>query len=274
MTHHSLLLSQFEQLNHPLSVHFHSNAIFNQFQIVPKEVKDRNEADTDADSRCSESDRRPSSDDGAMLSAATMQQPNRQTRRELPRIVTNGTLNRAGAAGKRRLPERSLPPAPEPVHAYPPGVRLFRSNLPRPAPMVHHHQQFAQSRVPLPPVPELDRSDHERESISPIPEQRNLRPIPPKPKALPSPLVTPIQPAERHLPKPRRMTSRSAELPPIPTAAAQNRNFPERNFFGRSTSGPTLHQVLNRINRRFLILLNTAMKPKLSVENFDPFLRL
>jgi hypothetical protein len=50
--------------------------------------------------------------------------------------------------------------------------------------------QFAQSRVPLPPVPELDRSDHERESMSPVPESRNLRP---KPKSLPSPLVTPIQ---------------------------------------------------------------------------------
>ena len=43
--------------------------------------------------------------------------------------------------------------------------RLYRSNLPRPSPM----NQFAQGRVPLPPVPELERSDHERESISPIP---------------------------------------------------------------------------------------------------------
>jgi len=121
-----------------------------------------------------------------MLSAATLmqqqqhhQQQQRHTRRELPRIATNGTLTRPGAAGKRRLPDRTLPPAPEPVHAFPPpGVRLFRSNLPRPAPMVHHHQQFAQGRVPLPPVPELDRSDHERESMSPVPEQRNLRPNP------------------------------------------------------------------------------------------------
>ena len=106
--------------------------------------------------------------------------------------------------------------------------------------MVHHHQQFAQGRVPLPPVPELDRSDHERESISPIPEQRNMRPILPKPKALPSPLVTPIQPAERHLPKPRRIPSRSAELPMPPVA--QNRStIQDRNFYGRN--GPALHQV-------------------------------
>jgi hypothetical protein len=218
---------------------------------VPKEVKDRNEAlDTDADSRCSESDRRPSSDDGGamMLSAATLmqqQQQQRHTRRELPRIATNGTLTRPGAAGKRRLPDRTLPPAPEPVHAFPPpGVRLFRSNLPRPAPMVHHHQQFAQGRVPLPPVPELDRSDHERESMSPVPEQRNIRPNPPKPKALPSPLVTPIQPAERHLPKPRRISSRAAELPMLPPMA-QTRTLPQdRNFYGRSnTNGPTLHKV-------------------------------
>ena len=83
---------------------------------MPKEAKDRNEApDTDAESRCSEPEQRPSSDEGPMmlLSAATMmqqqqqqqyqqqqqqqqQQPNRQTRRELPRIATNGTLTRPG----------------------------------------------------------------------------------------------------------------------------------------------------------------------------------
>ena len=145
------------------------------------------------DSRNVELDRRPIPDD-AIISAATLHQT--KPRRELPRIATNGTLTRPGtgnAAGKRRLPqpERSLPVAPpEQVHAYPPpGVRLFRSNLPRPAPVVHH---FAQSRVPLPPVPELDRSDAERESMSPVPpEHRNLRLNAPKPKSLPSPLVTP-----------------------------------------------------------------------------------
>ena len=82
---------------------------------MPKEAKDRTEApDTDVESRCSEPEQRPSSDEGPMmlLSAATMmqqqqqyqqqqqqyqqQQPNRQTRRELPRIATNGTLTRPG----------------------------------------------------------------------------------------------------------------------------------------------------------------------------------
>lgn len=169
------------------------------FQIVPKEVKDRN-VDSEMHEPENRSgvemdrDRRPMMSDDAIVSAATLHQT--KPRRELPRIATNGTLTRPGngsgnPAGKRRLPERSLPVAPpEQVHGYPPpGVRLFRSNLPRPAPVVH---QFAQSRVPLPPVPELDRSDAERESMSPVPpEPRNLRLNAPKPKSLPSPLVTP-----------------------------------------------------------------------------------
>ena len=167
--------------------------------------------------------------------------------RTVPQISCRTALSRRPWPRQSDCRAAALPAAPEPVHAYPPGVRLFRSNLPRPAPMVHHHQQFAQGRVPLPPVPELDRSDHERESISPIPEQRNMRPILPKPKALPSPLVTPIQPAERHLPKPRRIPSRSAELP-MPPVAQNRTTIQDRNFYGRN--GPALHQVTCRNNCR------------------------
>lgn len=161
-------------------------------------------------------------------------------------------MTRAGTGNgvaKRRLPERSLPVAPpEQVHAYPPpGVRLFRSNLPRPAPVVH---QFAQSRVPLPPVPELDRSDHERESMSPVPEQRNLRPSPPKPKSLPSPLVTPIQPSERHHAKPRRAVPRSSADLTTP-----NSNVTQ-NFYQSNNNVPRLHQVRNRRrqNRLYIVI--------------------
>ena len=132
------------------------------------------------------------------------------------------------------------------------GQRLFRSNLPRPAPIHNYGHQGVRS-VPLPPVPELDRSDHERESMSPIPEsppQQQARHNAPlnlqnnnhlhynqsngnsnryqpqhlgKLRQLPSPLTTPIQPAEKIIqPRPRRFggTSggeRHAELPQIPT---------------------------------------------------------
>ena len=140
--------------------------------------------------------------------------------------------------------------------------RLFRSNLPRPAPIHNFGHQSGRS-VPLPPVPELDRSDHERESLSPVPEasqhepntvhQPTLRPNQQpsminhqnhnhlhynnsngnsnryqpqhlsKLRPLPSPLTTPIQPAERIIqPRPRRFGGssggeRHAELPQIPT---------------------------------------------------------
>ena len=133
------------------------------------------------------------------------------------------------------------------------GQRLFRSNLPRPAPIHNYGHQGGRS-VPLPPVPELDRSDHERESMSPVPEslqqQLSVLKAPStnlqnnnhlhynqsngnsnryqpqhlsKLRPLPSPLTTPIQPAERIIqPRPRRFggTSggeRHAELPQIPT---------------------------------------------------------
>ena len=114
----------------------------------------------------------------------------RTTRRELPRIVTNGTLGRPSSMNShqsyptknRRLPDRSHfqtnnHPAQEPPAAAPqlqnipsryfqPQQRIYRSNLPRPAP-IHHFGPAG--RVPLPPVPELERSDHERESMSPTP---------------------------------------------------------------------------------------------------------
>ena len=95
-----------------------------------------------------------------------------QQHRELPKTATNGALaattNRHHS--KRKLPdhhhhhqqqqEHQAATAPEPKPR-----PHFRSNLPRPS--------FPQGGrgVPLPPVPELDRSDHERESMSPVPEQ-------------------------------------------------------------------------------------------------------
>ena len=128
------------------------------------------------------------------------------------------------------------------------GQRLFRSNLPRPAP-THNYGLPTGRSVPLPPVPELDRSDHERESMSPVPEQlqKQSRQAPinhqnnnhllynnsngnsnryqpqhlNKLRPLPSPLTTPIQPADRIIqPRPRRFGGASGgerELPQIPT---------------------------------------------------------
>lgn len=172
----------------------------------------------------------------------------RSTRRELPRIVTNGTLGRPSSlnshqaypAKNRRLPDRSHfqnivaqepPSAPSVVQQPPPSSRYFqpqqriyRSNLPRPAP-IHHFGPAG--RVPLPPVPELERSDHERESMSPTPSSV------PSPRSstsgmtgsgnnatgsnshayrpLPSPLTTPVQPAiGRVQAKPRRGLLRNA----------------------------------------------------------------
>ena len=117
----------------------------------------------------------------------------RTTRRELPRIVTNGTLGRPSSMNShqsyptknRRLPDRSHfqtsnnhhpaqepPPTPQLQNVpsssryFQPQQRIYRSNLPRPAP-IHHFGPAG--RVPLPPVPELERSDHERESMSPTP---------------------------------------------------------------------------------------------------------
>ena len=107
----------------------------------------------------------------------------RPNRRELPRIVTNGTLGRNPQGGNnansqsyptksRRLPDRSHfqnnnSVAPDNQSRYfQPQQRIYRSNLPRPAP-IHHFGPAG--RVPLPPVPELERSDHERESMSPTP---------------------------------------------------------------------------------------------------------
>ena len=80
-------------------------------------------------------------------------------------------------------------------------------------------------RVPLPPVstlsifkmpfwrqilnlclkvPELDRSDHERESMSPQPQ----------PKQLPSPLTTPIRAEQQQLPIPRARRHTPMAAPP------------------------------------------------------------
>merc|ERR1712018_772573 len=158
----------------------------------------------------------------------------RPNRRELPRIVTNGTLGRPNSTisnpqtfptKTRRLPDRShfqniqnnnnsstaqqdssssTTSSNRYFHSHPhhqqQQQRIYRSNLPRPSP-IHH---FGPGRVPLPPVPELERSDHERESMSPTPSSSA-----PSPRSgsvasgsnghayrpLPSPLTTPIQPA-------------------------------------------------------------------------------
>ena len=168
----------------------------------------------------------------------------RPNRRELPRIVTNGTLGRGPPNSTisnpqtfptktRRLPDRShfqnsiqnnnnaqqdsssSSSSNRYFHSQThQQQRMYRSNLPRPAP-IHH---FGPGRVPLPPVPELERSDHERESMSPTPSSSA-----PSPRSgsvasgsgggngghayrpLPSPLTTPIQPAiGRVQAKPRR----------------------------------------------------------------------
>jgi hypothetical protein len=89
--------------------------------------------------------------------------------------------------------------------------RLYNSRTtgpPRPAPMSSHY-----GRVPLPPVPELDRSDHERESMSPQPHSRNQTSgRAHAPRALPSPLTTPVMQADlplmirQPIPRARRHT--------------------------------------------------------------------
>ena len=128
----------------------------------------------------------------------------RHTKRELPRIATNGTLGRPPihfnpqTAPKRKLPE-ARPIPPQPSHVPPPPEqhriyqqqRIYRSNLPRPAPIHQFGPSTTGGRVPLPPVPELDRSDHERESMSPTPSSVSS----PRFRPLPSPLTTPVQPA-------------------------------------------------------------------------------
>ena len=159
-------------------------------------------------------------------------------KRELPRIATNGSLS-GGPNGRlfnspvrRKLPER-VPPEPPSLATLPrmsngpssstlppaPGFntgtarRLYQrssSNLPRPAPQIQpqppqflpHHLP----RVPLPPVPELDRSDHERDSISPAPPQEtSKRPTmhPASSRPLPSPLTTPVK-SNMPIPRARR----------------------------------------------------------------------
>ncbi len=123
----------------------------------------------------------------------------RPTRRELPRIVTNGTLGRPQPQPpqKRKLPETRAAQDSrlqvQPAQAMPPVQRIYRSNLPRPAPI---HQFGPGGRVPLPPVPELERSDHERESMSPTPSSSSAMPSP-RFRPLPSPLTTPVQPSAR-----------------------------------------------------------------------------
>lgn len=140
----------------------------------------------------------------------------RQTRRELPRIATNGTLGRPQHQQKRKLPEakpaaEQYQPQPQQQQRLYQQQRIYRSNLPRPAPI---HQFGPGGRVPLPPVPELERSDHERESMSPTPSVPS-----PRFRPLPSPLTTPVQPAiGRGQAKPRRSNNSALSPSRIPSA--------------------------------------------------------
>ena len=143
--------------------------------------------------------------------------------RELPRVTSNGVSNRSNTQPRRRLPERTGPLHPllqtdfstlprMSVNSNNAGLiptfsgnlsrRGFRSNLPRPSPMGH----FSYSRVPLPPVPELERSDHERESISPTPsaslqEKMNESSRPANENSI-SPLPIPPAPKTINIPPP------------------------------------------------------------------------
>ena len=172
-------------------------------------------------------------------------------------MATQSSTSNSGSSNSNIKPLPSSSGTPSSSSSTPSnnGQRLFRSNLPRPAP-IHNYGQGVRS-VPLPPVPELDRSDHERESMSPIPEsprEHQARQNAPlkfqndnhlhynqsngnsnryqpqhlgKLRQLPSPLTTPIQPAEKIIqPRPRRFGGasggeRHAELPQIPTQQNQ-----------------------------------------------------
>lgn len=165
-------------------------------------------------------------------------------RRELPRISTNGTLGRG--YHKRKLPDHNQAIAngqaqrggsDSPYDSASnlasllnnlnlPTKRMYRSPHPRPS-----NLQFAQGRVPLPPVPELERSDHERESISPIPpskipyseQELILKPLPKRMtplRPLPSPLSTPIQPNDT-------TTTRQGPIPRARSRLQSNPNAPQ-----------------------------------------------
>ena len=123
-------------------------------------------------------------------------------KRELPRIATNGTLQRPL---KRKLPDRTKlpppPPDPSPAPMVPQQPAILaptprrNSYLPRPTSSNNSSNSTLNRRVPLPPVPELDRSDHER-SISPPPMAAPHKFRNP-PAHLPSPLTTPVTSVHR-----------------------------------------------------------------------------
>jgi hypothetical protein len=237
----------------------------------------------------------------------------RQTRRELPRIATNGTLGRPQQP-KRRLPDRSQlqPPPPDPNQYHhhqhqqqqllqqqqqqqrlfhQQQQRFYRSNLPRPAPI--HQFGPSSGRVPLPPVPELERSDHERESMSPTPSVHsapsprtvsggNLHATTPF-RPLPSPLTTPVQPAAHHAigrvqPKPRRVPSnnnnlKELALPPsrIPRASSSERDSSpikalERQRRMHQQEGDQVAQE-PRVDERLKVLLSLLENGKEDTNN-------
>ena len=209
----------------------------------------------------------------------------RQTRRELPRIATNGTLGKP--TQKRKLPDRTStsrdlpePPTSTPQRLYQ-QQRLFRSNLPRPAPIHQFGPSTGNHRVPLPPVPELERSDHERESMSPTPSAHSSAPSP-RFRPLPSPLTTPVQPASggRLSGKPRRNNALSPSRIPEPrgepNTASQNNGVEERLRILLSLLESGKEDVQNGVVRedtlQYLSQLETVarrLKDQLLSENND-----
>ena len=209
----------------------------------------------------------------------------RQTRRELPRIATNGTLGKP--TQKRKLPDRTStsrdlpePPTSTPQRLYQ-QQRLFRSNLPRPAPIHQFGPSTGSHRVPLPPVPELERSDHERESMSPTPSAHSSAPSP-RFRPLPSPLTTPVQPASggRLSGKPRRNNALSPSRIPEPrgepNTAPQNNGVEERLRILLSLLESGKEDVRNGVVRedtlQYLSQLETVarrLKDQLLSENND-----
>ena len=166
----------------------HDDEIGSSVDAVRRDILE--EADVDIEE---EEELPPAASAAAELRRRRLQQI-RGMHRELPRIATNGTLsssnnnnNRPPAQPQRRLPAMPggnatnggrMAPQP-PRRAYPPMP-------PPPSSSSHYAAPFMSGRVPLPPVPELERSDHERESMSPAPSmERSSRP-------LPSPLTTPV----------------------------------------------------------------------------------
>ena len=138
----------------------------------------------------------------------------------------------------------------------PVGRRIFRSTAaPRPAPMPRPFAppppsassssgpgSFLPQHVPLPPVPELERSDQERESISPSPGP------PPPTTAPPPPPTTTALPQDRsakeggyQIPKPRSPT-RPLTSNPVLSSAQQPRAATRSRHQQEPSAAPSHYQ--------------------------------